>query len=147
MSKLKAVLIVLVSMLVVGGGASYVINLQQQEQARENMSEERLRERVQERWEAIMAFDFFKVFEYSTPAYQAAFDVGHLSSQYGGQVKRTKVDVANVEFVEGSKTDAVVSISIYFMLKLQPGFESEEVSVTRERWSVVDGQWYFLSTL
>lgn len=142
----NVVILIILALAVVGGyfGYSYY---DAQATAAENRSEENLRARVNERWDAIMKFDFRKAFTYSTPAYQKAFDVGTLSAQFGGQVQRTGVDVKRVEFKNDEKTDAVVYLGIRFLLSLQPGFTPEHEVGGKERWQFIDDQWYFVDTL
>ena len=106
-------------------------------------SEEQLRARVQERWDALMALDMATVYAYATPTYRATYDLRHLSGQYGGQVQRKRIEIDNVE-IDDVGTTAKVNVVVWAETS---GFGSDMIeisTISKATWVKRDGIWWFV---
>jgi hypothetical protein len=110
----------------------------------EAMSEEEraLRKRVHARWDAVLAMDFDRVYEFATPEYRKTYSKAHFFGQYGGQIKRNKIEILKVEFLDEARTEALVHIDIYYMLVPDFGAPFEDTAFHKEAWVKVDGEWW-----
>lgn len=105
--------------------------------------EEQLRQRSQERYEALIAMDMAKVYSYATPSYRASFDQSHHAGQYGGQIKRERAEVSKVEIDESTQT-AKVQMQVWSKTS---GFGSQMIELStysNGTWVKRDGLWWFV---
>lgn len=106
-------------------------------------SEEQLRTRVQERWDALIALDIPTVYAFATPTYRATYDLRHLTNQYGGQIQRKRIDIHSVEIDEAGTT-ADVKVVVWSETS---GFGSEMIelsTISKGTWLKRDGLWWFV---
>lgn len=144
-----AIFAIVVALVAVGGWFAYQ-NMpreeadQAQQQRYEGMtSEEQLRARVQERWDALIALDMPTVYAYATPTYRATYDLRHLAGQYGGQIQRKRIDIDSVEIDEAGTT-AKVNVLVWAETS---GFGSgmiEVSTVSKGTWVKRDGLWWYV---
>ena len=105
-------------------------------------AEQALRKRVEARWDAVLAMDFDRVYEFATPAYRQAYGKTHFFNKYGGQIKRTRIKILRVEFVDEARTQAVVHLDVYYQLSPDFGSPVETTSYNKGAWVEVDGEWW-----
>lgn len=106
--------------------------------------ESALRERVESRWDAVLAVDFDKVYTFATPAYRKTYDLRHFHNQYAVQVQRTGAEVREIDFMDDTFTTAKVIVMLSFQTT---GFGSgviDGVSRIEETWVRENGKWWFV---
>ncbi|QBQ53554.1 nuclear transport factor 2 family protein [Nitrosococcus wardiae] len=104
---------------------------------------EALKARVQARWEAVIAEDFDKAYEFTTPSYRQAYSKNHFFSQYGGQIDQEGVTVLEVTFQNPERTAAEVSLNVDFSAEgVTPGTLFRNTSYLKETWVKEEGQWW-----
>lgn len=102
----------------------------------------RLEQRALERWEALRTLDMEKLYTYTTPAYQQAFDVTHLSMQYAGQVQRLPAKLYSLRFTNDDATAAEVILEFrYRSATVLPGRVIEDIAWSKQEWVQIDGEW------
>jgi hypothetical protein len=107
---------------------------------------ERLERRVEERWQARIAHDWGKAWEYSSPAYREVFPK-HLyvkKFSYTADWELTGIEVTNYD-----PAAAVASVVVGVMSR--PAKQTSAAAKAlgamprnlHERWILVDGEWWF----
>ncbi|MEJ5207643.1 hypothetical protein [Denitratimonas sp. CY0512] len=109
--------------------------------------EEAVAQRAQERWDAIIAKDYARAYEYLTPGTRATTPYeGYARRLLGGvAIRWTKADVDRVECTEPGVCEAKVYIT-YLVRPAQMGTGNlEGYSPVYEKWlRSDDGQWHHL---
>ena len=105
--------------------------------------EEQLRERVEARWEAVLAMNFDKVYEFATPAYREVHGLRHFHNQYGGQVRRTGFEIRSIDYDASKPDEARVRVTVFFE-SVVGGQLYEGQQPTTETWVRRDGQWWYV---
>jgi len=118
----------------------------------QSAEEQALRKRVSERWDAVLKMDFDRVYTFASPAYRQVHTKAHFFNQYGGQIKRNRIEILRVQFVDadtgkpapaGVTTDkAIVHLNVYYNLVPDFGDPFETTSYNKEAWVKVDGEWW-----
>jgi len=113
--------------------------------AESRMTDERLVERHGERWAAVIAADFDKVYEYATPEYRAIYSKTHLHNQYATQLKRKAATVANIRRDNVEPEIAYVKTELTFQTLLPDGGNIYQDQVLLdETWKYSAGDWWFV---
>ncbi len=102
----------------------------------------RLRERVEARWQAILALDFDHVYQFATPDYRATHSLEHFKNQYAAQVERKGIEVRSVEFDPEDPNLAKVLVILRFQTSGVVGPAFEGTSRVTETWIKQQGQWW-----
>ncbi len=104
-----------------------------------------LTQRVEKRWQTLVARDFEKTWEFSTPTYRSFFSKSMFANQfsYAADWQLTSVEILNYD--AGA---AVASVAVRVMSKptKQTAVSADfgAIPVTfREQWILVDGEWWF----
>jgi hypothetical protein len=105
-----------------------------------------LEQRARERWQALSARDYGKVWEYSTPAYRSVFPKNLYVLQFSYAVERelTAIEVTNYD-----APAAVASVAARVMSKPLKQTSTASMALgaipvtVNEKWVFVDGQWWF----
>ena len=105
-----------------------------------------LEQRVRERWSALSARDYGKVWEFSTPVYRSVFPKDLYVLQFSYTVER---ELTGVEVVNYDAPAAVASVTARVMSK--PLKQTSTASQTlgalpvtvHEKWILIDGEWWF----
>jgi hypothetical protein len=116
---------------------------------REELTEQQLaslEQRVNARWEALMARDFEKAWEFTTPEYRAAFprQLYPLKFSYTVEWELTGIEVRGYD-----SRAAVASVAARVMSKptKQTSAASRAVGAVpvtfSEQWILIDGEWWF----
>lgn len=102
-----------------------------------------LKARVQALWDAVIAVDFDKVYEFTTPAYRKAYSKAHFFSRYGNQLDRKSITIKEIVFQNPERTTAKVTVDLKFSTR---GFSTSEIVHTSanvfETWIKEDGEWW-----
>lgn len=107
--------------------------------------EERLRERVEGRWSAIIEEDFEGAYAYSTPAYRKANDYAKFSMQFATQIKRLNAEIAEITISEDGSNAEVIIILEFLAYPRSISGEYRGKSRLEERWIKRGREWYHLS--
>jgi hypothetical protein len=103
--------------------------------------EQRLKQRAQQRWDAIIDRDFSKAYEYETPKFRAENSPKEYRAKYGGPVTHHVATVKDVRY--DAPHEAVVKI----MLEASFPLGGEQVRTTvpvYDRWTYLEGEWWRL---
>ena len=105
-----------------------------------------LEQRVRERWSALSARDYGKVWEFSTPVYRSIFPKNLYVLQFSYTVER---ELTGVEVVNYDASAAVASVTARVMSKplKQTSTASQTIGAlpvtVHEKWMFIDGEWWF----
>lgn len=105
----------------------------------------RLEQRVRERWEAKIARDFDRMWEYSTPNYRKVFPkrMYRLNFSYGLDWELTSVEIINYD---ADAAVASVAVRVMSIPTKQTSAASRLIGATpatlREQWIFIDGEWW-----
>jgi len=105
-----------------------------------------LEQRASERWQALSARDYGKVWEFSTPVYRSVFPKNLYALQFSYAVERelTAIEVTNYD-----APAAVASVTARVMSKPLKQTSTASMALgalpvtVNEKWVFVDGQWWF----
>ncbi len=111
--------------------------------ADEQAAERRLRERVNQRWQALIARDFAKAYEYETPEYRKTHTAKQYAGQFGGMVDWKVATVKEVRYDHDDEVEVVVTVGVSFPLNVGDSTAHATVDV-REKWVASAGQWWHL---
>jgi hypothetical protein len=106
---------------------------------------ERLEQRVRERWQAKIARDFDRVWEYSTPNYRRSFPKELYSRQFSYALdwELTSIEVLNYD---ADAAVASVAVGVMSIPTKQTSTASRLIGTTsetiREQWFFIDGEWW-----
>jgi hypothetical protein len=103
-------------------------------------------QRVEGRWQTLTDRDYGKTWEYSTPLYRGIFSKDLYALQFSYAVERwlTGVEVTNYDAAA-----AVASVTARVMSKPLKQTSTASVAMgalpvsAREKWILIDGQWWF----
>ena len=108
-------------------------------------AEAALLKRVTQRWHAMEARDFGKVYEFATPNYRRVFSKGLYVNKFSYAVEW---ELTGVDIVNYDARAAVASVAVRVMSKPTKQTSAASValgalpSTLREKWFHVDGQWW-----
>ena len=104
-----------------------------------------IRNRVTERWDALMNLDMEKVYSFATPAYRETYDLIHLNNQYGAQIKRTGIEILETNILVDDPNTADVRLNLYFVTEgAAAGSVYNGSSYERETWVKRNGCWWYV---
>ena len=107
---------------------------------------ERLEQRVRERWEAKIARDFGRVWEFATPEYRKVFpkELYRHNFSYALDWELTSVEVIHYD---ADAAVASVVVRVMSMPTKQTSAAAKALGAMprelHERWILVDGEWWF----
>ncbi len=102
-------------------------------------------ERVSQRWYAMESKDFDAVYEYMTPNYRSIFSKRMFLNNFGYDVNW---ELTEVEVVNYDARVAVASVVVRVMSEpAKPTSEASKMigalpAVVREKWILIDGEWW-----
>lgn len=108
--------------------------------------EDKLSVRVQNRWNALIARDFAKAYEFNSPGYKGLHTLEQFKGGFGGQVIWTDADVARLE-AKGDAAKVVVMVKYKAVLAFgtQDGSTlSPGETALHENWILEDEVWYYV---
>ena len=104
-----------------------------------------LEQRVRERWEALNARDYDRVWAFSTPAFRAVFPKAMYTHNFSYAVDR---ELTSIEVVNYDAVAAVASVAVGVMSRSTKQASSASralgpVPITvREKWLFADSEWW-----
>jgi len=105
-----------------------------------------LEARVEERWEAISAYDFLLAYKYQTPAYKKVFPKELYVSSFSRNVIWKLMGVSDIKF---DKETGIATVEIDLKTRsVDPigiGMTGEISSKITEKWLHIDDQWWHSS--
>ncbi|MGH8557139.1 MAG: hypothetical protein ACRESZ_06685 [Methylococcales bacterium] len=109
----------------------------------ESAEKEALKSRVQPLWDAMIANDFDKVYEFTTPSYRRTYSKAHFFAQYGSQITRESITVLDIVFQNPERSTAKVTLNLSFSTQ---GFSASDVFrntvYVEETWIKDEDQWW-----
>lgn len=105
-------------------------------------AENRLAERAEQRWQALIAGDFDQAYEYETPGYRSVYSMKAFQNRFGRHIRWQDVTIQSVSV---SDDVAEVQVMIAFKTLTPEGRVIEGLQPVRERWQLVGGEWWFSS--
>lgn len=110
-----------------------------------SVPQEQVRQRANERWQALVASDFDRAYTYNTPGYRAVVSTDVYRSRVGAAVKWLGAEAVTVECPEPAKCNATVRIDYR---PLQGGRAGDKYSThIDETWLLEDGQWWIFQSI
>lgn len=106
-------------------------------------TEQALRDRVLARWDALLKRDYDAVYGFTTPSYRKVFTKQDYLGRFAEQVRRDKVEIHHVEFLNEARTKARVRVIIHFTTTI-PGGLYQGTNGIWETWVVEAGQWWIV---
>ncbi len=107
-------------------------------------AQEQVRERVQARWDAIIAMDYDKVYTFATPTYRATYGLDHYRNQYAVQIIKESIELISITIPEDDPDTAFVRLNLTFVATSVPSGRYEGQALVHETWVRRDGQWWFV---
>lgn len=112
------------------------------------VTEERLRERVEGRWDALVERDFLKAYEFMSPSYRKLYSAEHYTSGFGSVVSWRSAEVLKVD-IDGGSANTVVEVLYQLAIPEGAGatLGSEIGSISKdfnEFWIWSQGEWWFV---
>ncbi len=104
---------------------------------------EGLRVRAEERWQALIASDFNKAYEFETPAYRALYNIQQFRAKYGNGLRWQSAKVAKMDLQ--SPGVAIVKLSVGYSFHVSGQGMMDNKGLVTETWLFVDGQWWHQS--
>ena len=104
-----------------------------------------LEQRVRERWQALIALDYGRVWEFATPAFRAVFPKSMYVHNFSYAVER---ELTSIEIVNYDAVAAVASVVVGVMSQSTKQASSASralgpVPITvREKWIFAAGEWW-----
>lgn len=106
--------------------------------------EARVRQRHQERWDAVIRVDFDRVYEYTTPEYRTIYSKTHLHNQYGAQIMRKSVRIISLKFDADDPTLVHIETGLTFATVTASGGLYEDEILLRDKWRFSQGDWWYV---
>jgi len=99
-----------------------------------------LRERIQQRWDAVIGRDFAKAYAFETPDYRKTHTAEQYAGQFGSLVKWFMASVKEVKYDRADEAEVVVALDV--ILTLAGGDTARTTVNLNEQWVYLDGQWW-----
>jgi len=100
----------------------------------------RLRERVEQRWNALIKRDFAAAYTYETPAYREENSPERFAAQFGARVSWHMATVKQLRYDRGDEATAAIALNYSFDLPTDE--VAQTTSRIREQWVRVDNEWW-----
>ena len=107
--------------------------------------QDQVRARATQRWQALLANDYAKAYEFATPSYRALVTPDSYRSRQGAALQRTSAKVFNVDCPTTDKCTARVEVSVKPPLGSRYG--ADVTAPVDESWVLENGQWWLMERL
>jgi len=107
--------------------------------------EDLVRQRALERWQALVAGQFAKAYEYSAPGFRSVVTPDAFRSRQGSAVKWEGAEVVSVDCPETAR--CIAKIRIDFRPLLGGRFGDKIDTHIDETWLLEDGQWWVFQSI
>jgi uncharacterized protein YchJ len=105
--------------------------------------EDILQQRVNERWQALIARDYQAAYALETPAFRAAYDLQAFRRRLGGLVEWSQAEVKEVALSDEKDTAQVTVLASYTATTpFGAGDAYENTKPFEEQWIYLEGQWW-----
>lgn len=103
--------------------------------------EAQLKQRVEERWAAVIKRDFKTAYEYETPEFKKGHSAEQYAGQFGSAIEWRLATVKSIGYDRPDEADVVIAIDYSFNL---PGGDqpARTTGNVHETWLFADGQWW-----
>lgn len=102
-----------------------------------------LKQRVMDRWDALIRKDFAAAYAFTSPEYRKLFSLNNFKGQFGNKTSWQRVEVIKVDF-KGDDA-ATVGITLHFAYYPPQAVKALDMKTyVNESWVFVDGQWWYL---
>jgi hypothetical protein len=108
--------------------------------------EDQVRQRVNERWQALVAGEFTRAYSYNTPGFRAVVTADAYRSRTGSAVKWLGAEAVEVKCPEASKCTATVRIDYRPMMMGGRAGDKFNTHVD-ETWLREDGKWWIFQSI
>lgn len=105
-----------------------------------------LEQRVQGRWDALIQRDFERAYEFLTPAYRNAYDLGYYKRQFGDRVGWLSAEVKSIQ-QEGQVAQVIVSVRYKTLLPFAAANGQnvvESATFLSEKWIKEGEVWFYI---
>ena len=102
--------------------------------------EDIIRERAQERWNALVDLNFDGAYVYETPAFREVYSQRAYRGRFGSSVRWTDASVRSVT-VDGDSAEVMVTITYVTLDPVGRPFTNDRP--IRELWVRSEGEWWF----
>jgi len=102
-----------------------------------------LAERVQARWDAMIAGDYEKAYSFQTPDYRSVFSLQQYRGGFGSAVVWKSARVQSTQYDESHMASVSVAVEYEALVSLAGNMRS--VRVMAEKWLYSDGVWWYIS--
>jgi len=107
--------------------------------------QDQVRQRASERWQALVAGDFTKAYNYSTPGYRAVVNADAFRGRHGTAVKWVGSEVVSVKCPEATRCLANIRLEVQPLLGGRFGDKID--THIDETWLLEDGQWWVFQSI
>ena len=107
--------------------------------------QDQVRQRATQRWQALLAYDYAKAYEFATPSYRALVTPESYRTRQGAALQRTSAKVFRVDCPEPDKCQARIEVGVKPPLGKRYG--AEITAPVDETWVLQNGQWWLVERL
>jgi hypothetical protein len=102
-------------------------------------------ERAVARWEALIARDWKKAYQFETPAFRKNYSFNKFRSRFGSAVVWKEIKLKKVTMTGDKKEIAQVKLVLDYLFLEPGGGEMLLPSPIDERWLLEAGQWWYVA--
>ena len=99
-----------------------------------------LRERVKQRWDALLQRDFKAAYRFETPAYRREHTEKEFSSEFGSMVVWHVATVKELRYDRPQEAEVLIALDYSF--PMPSGNDARTTGFFRETWVFLDGEWW-----
>lgn len=107
--------------------------------------QEQVRQRATERWQALLAGEYSRAYNYNTPSFRAVLTVDGYRNRFGSAVTWLGAEVVRVECPEVSRCTAVVRIDYRPVMSHQA--DAKISTHVDETWISENGKWWLFQKI
>lgn len=100
-----------------------------------------LRDRVQQRWDAIIKGDFPKAYAYETPEYRKGHTAEEYRGQFGGMVRWRMATVKELRYDPPDEAEVVITLDYSFPLPAGDEW-AKTTGDFKEQWVLLQDEWW-----
>jgi hypothetical protein len=109
----------------------------------ERTDEALLRQRIADRWQALIKGDFEAAYQFETPAYRAVYTSLQFKYQFGNQIAWRVANVKDVRYDDSNVARVTVSVSYHYDEPEKKEYRPLNTTAQiNEIWLRKDGQWW-----
>lgn len=101
-----------------------------------------LRQRVHERWDALMKKDYATAYQFEMPVFRSAYSLQEYQRGFGDDIVWEKVEVDRLLFQGDDVATIYLNMQYHPAKHVMEGVMPKITSMMTEKWILVDGQWW-----